>query len=128
MTVQLNNKKILIVEDVVSSIMYYKSAFKYTGAELLIATTGKQAVDIINEIPNIDIILMDIVMPEMDGLVATKKIKEINPNTAVIIQTAYVQKHTEYQCYEAGCDAFLEKPVSLTKLLNLVDELVNKNS
>ena len=126
MTVQLNNKKILIVEDVVSSIMYYKSAFKHTGAELLIATNGKQAVDVVNKIPDIDIILMDIVMPEMDGLVATKKIKEISPNTAVIIQTAYVQKHTEYQCYKAGCDAFLEKPVSLTKMLNLVDELVNK--
>ncbi len=125
MTIQLNNKKVLIVEDVVSSIMYYKSAFKHTGANLLIATNGKQAVDTINKNPDIDIILMDIVMPEMNGLDATKKIKEISPNTAVIIQTAYVQKHTEYQCYEAGCDAFLEKPVSLTKLLNLVDELIN---
>ncbi len=66
-------------------------------------------------------------MPEMNGLDATKKIKEISPDTVVIIQTAYVQKHTEYQCYEAGCDAFLEEPVSLSKLLKLVEELIQKN-
>jgi len=126
MTLQLHNKKILIVEDVVSSILYYKSAFKHSGAEILIATNGRQAVDIIVKNSHIDIILMDIVMPEMNGLDATKKIKEISPDTSVIIQTAYVQKHTAYQCFEAGCDAFLEKPVSLTKLLNLVDELINK--
>ncbi len=126
MTSQLKNKRILVVEDIVSSIMFYKSAFKHSGAEILIATDGKQAVDIVTNNPDIDIILMDIVMPEMNGLEATKKIKEISPHTNVIIQTAYVQKDTEYQSYEAGCDAFLEKPVSLTKLLNLVDKLINK--
>jgi len=65
-------------------------------------------------------------MPEMNGLDATKKTKKISPDTVVIIQTAYVQEHTEYQSYEAGCDAFLEKPVSLSKLLKLVDELLIK--
>ncbi len=126
MTGRWNNITLLVVEDVTSSIMYYKSAFKYTGAKVLIATDGKQALEIVENNPNIDIIIMDIVMPKMDGLEATHKIKEINPNIKVIIQTAYVLTHTEYQCYNAGCDAFLKKPVSLKELFELIDNFIEK--
>jgi len=121
-----NNATILIVEDVKSNILYYKSAFKHSGANVLLATDGKLAIEIVKKTPNIDIILMDIHMPHMNGLEATRRIKEINPNIKIIIQTAYVLDHTEDECFTAGCDAFLAKPISLTRLIGLVNDLIEK--
>lgn len=104
-----NGVKILIVEDVESNIMFFKSAFKRTGATVLLAVDGEQAIEAVNKNPDIDIIIMDIVMPNMNGLKATTAIKAINPEIAIIIQTAYVLEHTEDECLKAGCDVFFKK-------------------
>ncbi len=117
---------ILIVEDVESSIMYYRSAFKNTGARILLATDGEKAVEMAKANPDIDVIVMDIHMPKMNGLEATTKIKEFNPNVQIIIQTAYVLHHTEEECLNAGCDVFLAKPVSLTNIMSIIDNIIAK--
>ncbi len=67
--------KILIVEDIESSILFFTSAIKRTGATILTAVNGKEAIEAVKNNPDIDIILMDIHMPEMNGLEATSTIK-----------------------------------------------------
>ncbi len=118
--------KILIVEDVESSMMFFKSAFKLTGATILIAVNGEQAIEIVKNNTNIDVILMDINMPKMNGLEAATIIKTINPNISIIAQTAYVLKHTEEESLNAGCDVFLKKPISLITLISTINDLIKK--
>ncbi len=120
------NIKILIVEDVESSILYFESAFKRTGATILTAEDGKQAIETVKNNPDIDIILMDIHMPEMNGLEATAAIKAINPNISIIVQTAYVMDFSAEESIEAGCDIYIVKPVSLDTLFKSINELLNK--
>lgn len=126
MTDNWKNITILIVEDADTSIMFYKLAFKQTEATVLLATDGEHAVETVKDNPNIDVILMDIRMPKMNGLEATTAIKAINPDIAIIIQTAYVLDYTQEECFEAGCDTFLEKPINLATLISSIDDLIKK--
>ena len=122
-----SNFTILVVEDNESNIMFFKSALKRTGANIIIAVNGEQAIENVKNIPDIDIVLMDINLPKIDGLAATREIKKISPSLPVIIQTAYVLNFKEKECYEAGCDFFVEKPIRLTILYKAINSLVNKN-
>lgn len=126
METNLSNVKILIVEDIDSSLKFFESAFKRTEADILVARNGKQAVDAVKKNPDIDIIIMDIQMPEMNGLEATVAIKAINPKISIIIQTAYVIDYSRDECLKAGCDIYLVKPLSLNTLFNSINELLNK--
>ena len=126
MKAEFSNLKILVVEDNESNIMFFKSAFKRTGATLLIALDGEQAIDIVITNPDIDIILMDIHMPKMNGLEAAKAIKTIDPNLPIIFQTAYVLDYKQKQCEEAGGDFFLEKPIRIASLYDSIKELIIK--
>lgn len=126
MTSEFNDLKILVVEDNESNIMFFKSALKRTGATLLFAGNGEQAIETVKENEDIDIILMDINLPKMDGLTATTEIKKTYPNIPIIVQTAYVLDFSESKCYEAGGDYFIEKPIRLNKLNAAIKELVNK--
>ena len=114
-------KVILIAEDIFTSTRYYQAALKRTNSEILIAKNGQEAVEIVEENKNIDLILMDIHMPELNGFEATRKIKKINHNISIVMQTAYILSGEEEKSYEAGCDDFLTKPVDLNKLLSVVN-------
>lgn len=114
-------KVILIAEDIFTSTRYYQAALKKTNSEILIAKNGQEAVEIVEENKNIDLILMDIHMPELNGFEATRKIKKINHNISIVMQTAYILSGEKEKSYEAGCDDFLTKPVDLNKLLSVVN-------
>jgi len=85
----LRSKKILIVEDDVSSRLYLNKILEKTGASLLSACDGMEAVDLARANPDIDIILMDIQLPLVDGYGAAKKIREFREDVIIIAQTAY---------------------------------------
>ena len=127
MSSDFSNLKILVVEDNESNIMFFKSALKRTGASLIIVVDGEQAIETVKNTDDIDIVLMDINLPKLDGLAATREIKKIRPTLPVIIQTAYVLNFKEKECYEAGCDFFIEKPIRLNVLNEAITKLVNKN-
>lgn len=127
MSGEFSNLKILVVEDNESNIMFFKSAFKRTGATLITTKYAEQAIEFVKTTPDIDIILMDINLPKMDGITAMKEIKKIVPDTPLIIQTAYVLDYREEKCYQAGCDFFIEKPIRLATLYDTIAKLVNKN-
>ncbi len=83
------------------------------------------ALEICRSAGDIDIVLMDIMIPNFDGISATKKIKELRPDLPVIIQTAYPSPENKNKCREAGCSGFLEKPINKDKLLNMINKEFN---
>ncbi len=111
---------ILIVEDDVSSTFYLKEVLKDTRAEILHAPDGQQALDLCISNPSINIILMDIKMPVMNGIDATIAIKRIRPNIHIIAQTANSMYDHHIKCLEAGCTDFIVKPVDSVELLLII--------
>jgi len=84
------------------------------------------ALDIVRNTKNIDLILMDLNMPIMDGYESTRMIKKINSKVPVIIQTAYsLPEHME-KAFKAGCDAFIKKPINTQELITTMHECLLK--
>ncbi len=115
-----SGKKILVVEDNESSHFYFDVALKKNNAKTIWAKNGKEAVDLIKTNQDIDLVLMDLNMPVMDGFDATREIKKINPRVPVIVQSAFIVSGEKRRSFEAGCDEFLEKPILLDLLLNSI--------
>jgi CheY-like chemotaxis protein len=113
----LKGKKILIVEDDLSSRLYLNKILEKTGAVLLNAGDGKEALDAAVADPDIEIILMDIQLPVMDGYVAAKKIKEIRSNIKIIAQTAYGLSGDTENLIASGFDDYIIKPIYSGQLI-----------
>ena len=119
-----SEKTILIVEDTDTSIMYYRAALKKSKVKLVCAENGLQAVELVKQGKHFDLILMDINMPLLNGIEATKQIKSINPKIPVIVQTAYVLNDERIKSFEAGCDGFMAKPVKIQQLFDTIESLL----
>ena len=113
-------KTILIAEDEIVNYMFLEVLFEETGAILLHASDGQQAIDTVKSNPDIHIVLMDIKMPNINGLEATKQIKVVRPQLPVIAQTAYAMQDDEYKALQAGCNDYISKPIDANKLINLM--------
>lgn len=118
------NKTILIAEDEHNNFIYLNEIFKRTGAKILEAKNGIQAVEIVQENPQISVVLMDLLMPEMDGYKATSRIKEIRASLPVIAQTAYSMSKEREKSMEAGCDGYICKPYDPPELLELISNFI----
>ncbi len=110
----------LIVEDAPVSTAYLSEIIKIFSTNIYFAENGKEAIEMFNKHPEIDIILMDMKMPIMDGYEATKKIKEINKEVVIIAQTAHALKNDREKTIAAGCDDYIAKPVNKNELINLI--------
>jgi len=113
----LRTKKILIVEDDVSSRLYLNKILEKTGASLLSACDGKEAIEIARANPDIDIILMDIQLPLIDGYGAAKVIREIRQNVVIIAQTAYSLLGDRERIISSGFDDYIVKPIFPQQLI-----------
>ncbi len=118
------NKVILVVEDVDTNKLFFDAALRKTNAKILWAMDGKEAVDIFRK-NKIDLILMDLQLPVMDGYAATKEIKSINSKVTIIAQTAHVMKGEKEKCLQAGCDDYLSKPIRLNLLMETLSRYLN---
>ncbi|HAH23753.1 MAG TPA: response regulator [Prolixibacteraceae bacterium] len=116
------SKTILIVEDEEVSRFFFEKALKKTQANLFFVNDGIEAVNMINENTEIDVVLMDIRLPRMNGFEATSKIKEINPEMPIIIQTAYEMSSAKEEAIQCGCNEFITKPIKLQTLLALLQK------
>ncbi|MDM8161222.1 response regulator [Labilibaculum sp. K2S] len=116
------NKRILIVEDEEINNMFFDAALSRTESKLLWAKNGKEAVDIIEESDDIDVILMDIRLPIMDGCEATRRIKKNHKKIPIIAQTAYALEGDKERILDAGCDDYLSKPIRFEELLSTIDK------
>jgi len=119
-TYNWKDKKILIAEDMETSNFFFEAALRKTGINILWASNGKEAVELAKRHNDIDLVLMDINMPELNGLDATRIIREFNQHTPIIVQTAYVLSGENEKSKEAGASAFLSKPIKLDFLLQTI--------
>lgn len=119
---------ILIAEDDNTSYYFLEEVLKKQNFRLIRVTNGKKAVELITTMPDIRMVLMDVKMPEMNGLEATKLIKAMKPDTPVIIQTAYASGNDKKQAVDAGCDDFIVKPINREMLLQIIKKHIKKSN
>ncbi|WP_345252479.1 response regulator, partial [Pigmentiphaga soli] len=115
-------RRILLVDDDVRNIFALSSALEQKGALVEIGRNGIEALDKLNAVPDIDLVLMDVMMPEMDGLEATRRIRQ-DPRfrkLPVIAITAKAMKDDQEQCLKAGANDYLPKPIDLDRLYSLL--------
>ena len=115
---------VLVTEDEEVNYQYLEILLKKYNPDMKVlhAINGKEAVDFCKKYPEISLVLMDIKMPEMGGLQATRLIKEHNPDLTVIAQTAYTGLENQEEAQKAGCSAFLSKPTRKVYLFEALDK------
>lgn len=124
--VYLKGRKILIVEDDVSSRLYLNKILEKTGAVLLSACDGKEAIETAAKDSDIDIILMDIQLPIIDGYGAAKKIREFRKEIIIIAQTAYSLLGDREKIIASGFDDYIVKPIFPQQLIDKLTKAVQK--
>lgn len=117
------DKLILVAEDDELNFEYIKIVLEPTQAKVIRAKDGSQAVKICTNL-NFDIILMDIRLPILNGIQATKQLREMGVKTPIVAQTAFAMDDDEKRCLDAGCDKYLAKPISKEKLFSVLDSLL----
>ncbi|RUA25202.1 MAG: hypothetical protein DSY76_06845 [Bacteroidetes bacterium] len=117
------DKTILVVEDEPSNQMYIKVILGKTGVNILMANDGVEAIELFEKNKEqIDLILMDVKMPRMNGYIATIKIKRIDPSVSIIALTANAMNNDREEAMSAGCDDYLTKPISREELFNTIEK------
>jgi CheY-like chemotaxis protein len=119
------NRKLLIAEDEDSNFKYLEIALRRTNVTIFRAKNGNEAVELAKENPDIDLILMDIKMPELNGLEATRKIKAFNHEVSIIALTAYAMANDKEMSLEAGCDDYISKPVRRNRLFSVLSKYLD---
>lgn len=116
---------LLIAEDDEVNFMFFRS---FLGNRLTIirATSGVEAIELTQKHPEIDVILMDVRMPVMNGIDAIKKIKETHPNIPIIAQTAYAMPEDKKEVFDAGADDYITKPINRRELLQKIQRFCVK--
>ncbi|MFA9372353.1 MAG: response regulator [Labilibaculum antarcticum] len=118
--------KILIAEDDEESEKLLSIIIKELGGEFIEARTGVEAVEMCRDTPGIDLIMMDIRMPEMNGYEATRQIRQFNKEVIIIAQTAFGLLGDREKAIGAGCNDYISKPIAVNKLLSLIKKYCNK--
>ncbi|MFO8235002.1 MAG: response regulator [Bacteroidales bacterium] len=121
-----HDKTILIAEDEGSNFKYLEIALRKTGVNILHARNGKEAIEITKERSDLELILMDIKMPEMDGLEATKAIRTFNSDIIIVALTAYAMENDRDMSIEAGCNDYIAKPVHQNRLFSVLAKFLDE--
>jgi CheY-like chemotaxis protein len=117
--------KILVVEDNIMSYKLFTAYFKNSNLELLHAEDGQEAVNAFKEHPDVDLILMDIQLPVLNGLEVTKQIRKLNSIVPIIATTANVFEDEKEACRTAGCNHFISKPINFIELFDVLDKYLD---
>lgn len=115
-------KTVLIVEDEEANFKLLEVMLRKTGVKIKRAFNGKQAVDYVTDGSPVDLVLMDVRMPIMNGYEATEMIKKYDPSIPVIIQTAFAFSNDKEKGFGSGCDEYLSKPIKASDLYVLLDK------
>jgi len=113
---------ILVVEDNESFRELIREVFKYLGYHVSEASNGIEGLAVMNS-TSVNLAIVDLEMPIMDGLEFTKRVKEKDPDFPVIMVTAYADLHSPVEIKKASVDAFLQKPIGVDRLINIVEQL-----
>ena len=124
----LKNRNIVIVEDDVSNFRYFETVLKKTQANVHWIKNGSDAINYCTNSSNhIDLVIMDILIPLITGIDATRAIKKARKDLPVIAVTAYISQDIQEKCFMAGCDEFMFKPLLPKQLLNSIKHFFNKD-
>ena len=125
----LKDKKILLVDDDMRNIYALSTLLRQYGLQVIMAANGRKALDILAKAQDYDLILMDIMMPELDGYETTKRIREklLLTDIPIIAVTAKAMKGDKEKCIEAGANDYLVKPIETKKLLSMMKNWIAKN-
>ena len=119
----LRGRKVLVVDDDARNIFALTSLLENQEMEVISATNGRQAIEIIKTTPDLSIVLMDIMMPEMDGYETMREIRKDRRSSArlpILALTAKAMKGDREKCLEAGASDYIAKPVNTDQLLSLM--------
>jgi PAS domain S-box-containing protein len=120
-----HDKTILVVEDDKQSYHFLRELLKRTGANIKRAANGFEAIETCRNDLSIDLVLMDIQMPKMNGYDATREIKKIRKELPVIAQTAYAMAGDREKSIQAGCDDYITKPLNIESLLPKINQFIH---
>ncbi len=123
---KLKGKRILIAEDDANSLFYLKTVLQNAGIVCFEALNGRDAVNLFLKNPDVDLILMDLKMPELSGFEAIKEIRRVSPKVPIIVQTAHVFNDEKVLCSAMGCDNFISKPVDVNVLFSALIQLIGE--
>ncbi|MCF8309026.1 MAG: response regulator [Bacteroidales bacterium] len=121
----LENNKLLIVEDDESNYDLLRVILRKYNPEIFWAKDGGEAIKMAKE-NDFDLILMDLQLPVISGLEATKEIKKNYPDIPIIAQTAYVMTEDRQKAFDAGCDDYISKPMKRKHLIELIHKHIEK--
>lgn len=118
----LNHKTVLIADDDVRNIFSLTKALEQHKMKVLAATDGKEALQLLQDNPGVDIVLMDMMMPEMDGYQSTREIRKISAfkNLPILAVTAKAMMGDRDKCIAAGASDYISKPVDIDQLISLL--------
>jgi CheY-like chemotaxis protein len=118
----LRDRKVIVVDDDVRNIFALNSLLERHGMNVITATNGHDAIKLLDVHPDVSLILMDVMMPEMDGYETMRRIREIGPFRLlpIIALTAKAMKGDREKCLQAGASDYVAKPVNTEQLLSLV--------
>jgi signal transduction histidine kinase/CheY-like chemotaxis protein len=119
-----STKKCLLVDDNKDVLIYLKRILMDSGINVFMARSGPEAIEIISTTPDIDVVLLDMQMPEMNGIEATKLIRKIRKDLPIIAQTAFIFEDDKDIILEAGCDACLIKPIRKEHLMTVMSSFI----
>lgn len=122
----INKLKILVVEDDESSEIYISQIVDTLSKEIIIARNGVEAVELCRNNPAIDLVLMDVKMPLMDGYEATRIIRQFNKDVIIIAQSAFALIGDKNKAMEAGCNDYITKPINKEELTDIIKKHLSK--
>jgi CheY-like chemotaxis protein len=117
-------KTFLVVEDDEVSMEFIKELFDPYKVELICVNNGMEAIETFRHNSAIDLVLMDVQLPIMNGRDAMKQIKEINPDIPVIAQTAFAMSGDRERYINEGFDAYISKPINVNEIIMLIEKLI----
>lgn len=125
--VEFSNMKILVAEDEEVVAIFLGKVLEKISKQVEFCQNGVEAVEICRNNPNIDMVLMDIRMPVMNGYDATRKIREFNTDVVIIAQTAFALEGDREKAINAGCNEYITKPIKMEELLEMMYNLFKRN-
>ncbi len=120
---QIKKLKILIADDEETAELYLTLVLSKYNKEFLVVKTGGKAVEACRNNPDIDLVLMDIRMPDMNGYEATRQIRKFNKDVVIIAQTAFGLVGDKEKAIEAGCNDYISKPIKKIELLEMIERI-----
>jgi PAS domain S-box-containing protein len=120
------DKVFLVAEDDKYNFRIIEELLRITNVTIIHAWNGKEVLEELGKNNKFDLVLMDIRMPVMNGLIATREIRKTFPDTIIIAQTAYANEEDKHLCLAAGCNDYVSKPIDKNQLLSTIRKYLNK--